>query len=80
MCHRSCSRGYGRTLSARSASPSQTRPPARLTARARATSSMTACRMASGIRARAAVSARSSTQPPAAAAVRVPSFPIRRNG
>lgn len=34
---------------------------------------MTACRMASGIRARSAVSARSRTQPPAAAAVRAPS-------
>lgn len=55
-------------------------PPPPLTARARATSSMTACRMASGIRARSAVSARSRTQPPAAAAVRVPFLPIRRNG
>lgn len=41
---------------------------------------MTACRMASGIRARSATSARSSTQPPAAAAVRDPFLPIRRKG
>ena len=55
-------------------------PPPPFTARASATSSMTACRIASGIRARSAVSVRSSTQPPAAAAVRVPFRPIRRKG
>lgn len=55
-------------------------PPLLLTALARATSSMTACRIASGIRARSAASALSSTQPPAAAAVREPRTPIRRKG
>ena len=54
--HRSASRGYGRTLSTRSASPSQIRPPLRCTARASDTSSITACRIDSGTRARSAAS------------------------
>ncbi len=80
MCHRSARRGYGRTLSTRAASPSQIRPPLRRTARARDTSSITACRIDSGTRARTAASVRSSTHPPAAAAVRVPARFTHRNG
>ncbi len=78
--HRSASRGYGRTLSTRSASPSQMRPPPRRTSRASDTSSITACRIDSGMRARSAASVRSSTQPPAAAAVRDSIRFTRRNG
>lgn len=55
-------------------------PPEPFTALATATSSITACRTASGIRARSAASVRSRTQPPAAAAVRDPFTAIHRNG
>ena len=80
MRHSSVSRGYGRTLSTSSASPSQIRPPARLTARDSATSSMTACRIDSGTPARSTASRRISTHPPAAAAVRAPGRFTQRNG
>ncbi len=80
ICQSCASRGYGRTLSTCSASPSQIRPPEDFTARASVTSSITAPRIAATPPARSSAARRTSEHPPAAAAVRAPGRLLRRKG
>ena len=80
ICHRSASRGYGRTLITAVDSPSQQRPRWRLIIRPKATSSMRAPLIAASPPARSRASRRTSIQPPAAAAVRDPGELTRANG